>query len=316
MKQVLVTGGAGFIGCNLVKALLLRDEQVVVLDNFSSGKRENLNFVNELASKGNFKLIEGDICDYQTCLKATKEVEVVFHQAALKSVPESIEKPKIYNQVNVGGTLNLLKACSQNRVEKFIFASSSSVYGDAEKFPQTEDSEPNPLSPYAFTKLAGEFYLNLYCRYSDIKGVSLRYFNVYGPYQALDDQYAVVIPKFINSILADQQPPIFGDGNQSRDFVYIGDVVRANLLAAAKSDLAGQVLNIASGVEIKVIDIAHVVANQLNKKAEPQYLPPRSGDAYKTLADISRAGTFLDYKPEVDFNSGIAKTIDFFRQKK
>ena len=243
--RFLVTGGAGFIGSNIVERLLKDGHFVRVLDNFYSGKRENLNFViaseattkssviaSEAKQSQNFELIEGDIRDKAACEKACTGMDYVLHQAALRSVPKSMKEPESYNEVNIGGILNMLQAASKAKVKRFVFASSSSVYGDTDKFPEEESAYPLLISPYALSKLAGEYYCRIFSEFFGVETACLRYFNVFGPRQALDDEYAVVIPKFIHCILHDKQPPIFGNGKQSRDFTYIDNVVQANILAA------------------------------------------------------------------------------------
>ena len=236
--KFLVTGGAGFIGSHIGERLLKEGHFVRVLDNFSSGKRENLSFIKGLSPNGtdhNFELIEGDIREKSTCDIACRGIEdYVLHQAALRSVPKSIKDPESYNDVNISGTLNILQAAAKNKVRRFVFASSSSVYGDTDVFPEQESAYPLLISPYALSKLAGEYYCRIFSEHFGLETICLRYFNVFGPRQALDDEYAVVIPKFIHCILHDQQPPIFGNGKQSRDFTYIDNVVQANILAATK----------------------------------------------------------------------------------
>jgi UDP-N-acetylglucosamine 4-epimerase len=233
MSKFLVTGGAGFIGSNIVERLLKDGHFVRVLDNFFSGRRENLSFAQILGAK-NYELIEGDIRDKATCAKACEGVDYVLHQAALRSVPKSMKDPESYNDVNINGTLYMLQAASTAQVKRFVLASSSSVYGDTDKFPEREDAYPLLISPYALSKLAGEYYCRIFSEHFGLEAVCLRYFNVFGPRQALDDEYAVVIPKFIHCILHDEQPPIFGTGKQSRDFTYIDNVVQQASLNATK----------------------------------------------------------------------------------
>lgn len=229
--RFLVTGGAGFIGSHISQRLLSEGHFVRVLDNFSSGKEENLSFAAG-APKGSFELVRGDIRDKATCDSAAASVDYVLHQAALRSVPKSMKEPESYNDVNIGGTLNILQSCAKNKVKRMVFASSSSVYGDVTRFPEREDFYPALISPYALSKLAGEYYCRIFSEHFGVETVCLRYFNVFGPRQALDDEYAVVIPKFIHCILNGQQPPIFGTGKQSRDFTFIDNVVQANILGA------------------------------------------------------------------------------------
>src|SRR3989338_4328192 len=231
--RFLVTGGAGFIGSHIVERLLKDGHFVRVLDNFSSGKEENLNFVKSYQPSAiSYQLIKGDIRDYNTCLKACEGMDYVIHQAALRSVPKSLEMPHEYNQVNIDGTVNMLNVALESKIKRFVFASSSAIYGEAQSFPQKETDPSYLISPYALTKLAGEYYCRIFSKNYGLETVSLRYFNVFGPRQALDDEYAVVIPKFIDCMLNDKNPPVHGDGKQSRDFTFVGNVVDVNILAA------------------------------------------------------------------------------------
>lgn len=337
--KALVTGGAGFIGSHIVERLLKDGHSVVVLDNFSSGKPENLSFVSRYSPTANrWTLIKGDIRDYPTCLKACEGVEVVFHQAALRSVPKSMNNPYEYNEVNITGTLNMLKAATNSgTVKRFVFASSSSIYGDTSQFPEKETALPLLISPYALTKLAGEYYCRIFSENFGLETVSLRYFNVYGPRQALDDEYAVVIPKFIYCILNNEPPPIFGNGRQSRDFTYIDNVVEANILAAtvpltpqrhnatAPADTSDSshntqytihnrnVFNVANGETHTVLELVDLLNKIMGKNIKPKFLPPRPGDVFKTLADISQARAYLTYQPKMGFEQGLKKTVEWFR---
>ena len=227
MSSFLVTGGAGFIGSHIVEELVREGQNVRILDNFSSGKKENLQGL-----RGKIELIKADIRSKESCLKACRGVDFVLHQAALRSVPKSMGNPKEYNEVNIGGTLNMLEAAKKNKVKRFVFASSSSVYGDALSFPEKESFIPQPISPYALTKLTGEYYCKIFSFHYGLPAISLRYFNVFGPRQSLDDEYAVVVPKFINCMLKNECPPVYGSGKQSRDFTVVTNVVNANILAA------------------------------------------------------------------------------------
>lgn len=312
MKRFLVTGGAGFIGSHIVWALIKKGHFVRVLDNFSSGKKENLFFTQGLTTK-HYELIRGDIRSEKICKKATKNIDFVLHQAALRSVPKSMLNPKEYNEVNIQGTLNLLNACVENKVKIFVLASSSSVYGEVDIFPEKENFSPQPISPYALTKLTGEYYCRIFSLYYGLPTVSLRYFNVFGPRQALDDEYAVVIPKFTTCLLNNESPPIYGTGRQSRDFTYIDNVVEANLLAAKKQKLKGEVFNIASSKDYSVLELVNILNKLMRKKIKPIFLKPRPGDVFKTLADISRAKRILGFKPKVDFVQGLKLTVDYFR---
>jgi nucleoside-diphosphate-sugar epimerase len=312
-KKVLVTGGAGFIGSHIVEQLLKNDNSVVVLDNFSSGKMENLSFVENLSrATDQYELIKEDIRDYDICLRACEGVDVIIHQAALRSVPKSMNKPYDYNEVNINGTLNLLNVAKECGIRRLVFASSSSVYGDTDKFPEKETDYPLLISPYALTKLAGEYYCRIFSKNLGVETVSLRYFNVYGPRQALDDEYAVVIPKFINCMLKEESPPIHGTGEQVRDFTYIDNIVQANLLAAVAEDVSGGVFNIANGDAHSVLELVDVLNKIMGKSIEPVFTPPRAGDVFKTEADISRAKELLKYEPKIGFEEGLRRTVEWF----
>ena len=313
MKKYLVTGGAGFIGSHIVGRLLREGEFVRVLDNFSSGKKENLEFT---SGNKNYQLVEGDIKDYKVCLSSTKDIDYVLHQAALRSVPKSMKDPQSYNEVNIGGTLNLLKASLENKIKRFVLASSSSIYGETNVFPEREDSLPELISPYALSKLACEYYCRIFSINYNLETVSLRYFNVYGPRQSLDDEYAVVVPKFITAMLNDQQPPIHGDGKQSRDFTYVDNVVDANILAATKENLKFEVCNIANNKDHTVFELVEVLNKIMGKSIMPLFIPLRPGDVFRTFADISKAREVLGFKPKIDFESGLRITVDWFKSKK
>jgi len=309
-----VTGGAGFIGSHIAEALIKRGHFVRILDNFSSGREENLAFAHKLAA-ASCEVIKADIRDKDACLSATREIEFVLHQAALRSVPKSLNNPHEYNAVNITGTLNMLEAARQNKVNCFVFASSSSVYGDAKRFPGKEYYFPLLFSPYALTKLTGEYYCRIFSMNYGLKTVSLRYFNVFGPRQALDDEYAVVIPKFINSMLKDEAPPIYGNGRQSRDFTYIDNVVEANILAAQYGDSQSGVFNIASGRDYTILDLVRILNKIMAKSISPVFLPERQGDVFRTLADLSSAKKILCFKPRIKFEEGLKLTVEYFKQK-
>jgi nucleoside-diphosphate-sugar epimerase len=308
MSKYLVTGGAGFIGSHLTATLLERGHSVRVLDNFSSGKMENLE---PLISK--IELVRGDIRDRSICDDASKGMEYVLHQAALRSVPKSMQAPEEFNDVNISGTLNMLNAAKGAGVQCFVFASSSSIYGDVKQFPEKEDFLPQPISPYALTKLAGEHYCKIFSLFRALPTVCLRYFNVFGPRQSLDDEYAVVIPKFISCMLKNEAPPIFGTGKQSRDFTYISNVVEANILASQNPGLKGEVFNVASGRDYSVLDLVKALNKIMAKSIEPRFLDARPGDVFRTLADLSRSKKLLGFTPRVDFIEGLKLTIEFFR---
>ncbi|MCU0652238.1 MAG: SDR family oxidoreductase [Candidatus Omnitrophica bacterium] len=316
MKKFLVTGGAGFIGSHITERLLKEGNFVRVLDNFSSGKRENLFFIQGLSPQGtvpaNFQLIKGDIRDKDTCDKACSGIDTVLHQAALRSVPKSMKDPESYNNVNIDGTLYMLQAAAKNKVKRFVFASSSSVYGDVSKFPEQEGDYPLLISPYALSKLAGEYYCRIFSEHFGVETACLRYFNVFGPRQALDDEYAVVIPKFIHCILHDEQPPIFGTGRQSRDFTYIENVVQANILAATTKELKHEVFNVANGKDNTVLQLVDYLNKIIGKNIQPKFLPLRAGDVLRTSADISKIKSKLGYMPKVDFEEGLKLTVEYF----
>ena len=313
MAKYLVTGGAGFIGSHIVERLLKEGHFARVLDNFSSGKEENLVFTKGLG-KDKFELIRADIRDKAACDSACAGVDYVFHQAALRSVPKSMEDPESYNDVNINGTLFLLQAASKHKVKRLAMASSSSVYGDTDKFPEEESAYPLLISPYALSKLAGEYYCRIFSSAFGLETACLRYFNVFGPRQALDDEYAVVIPKFIHCILNDQPPPIFGTGKQSRDFTYIDNVVQANILAATTPGIKHEVFNVANGKDNTVLELVDALNKIIGKNIEPKFLPVRAGDVFRTLADVSKIKAKLGYEPKVDFKQGLRRTVDWFKK--
>ena len=329
--RFLITGGAGFIGSNIAERLIKDGHYVRVLDNFSSGKMENLSFANELRAKSDhresraacgessrtksrgYELIKGDIRDKATCDKACEAIDYVLHQAALRSVPKSMKDPESYNDVNINGTLLMLQAASKNKVKRFVYASSSSIYGDVDEFPAKEDFLPKLISPYALSKLAGEYYCRIFSEFFNVETACLRYFNVFGPRQALDDEYAVVIPKFIHCILHDEQPPIFGTGKQSRDFTYIDNVVEANILAATTPGIKHEVFNVANGKDNTVLELAALLNKIIGKNIQPKFLPLRPGDVFRTCADISKIKKILNFKPKVDFEEGLRRTVEHFK---
>lgn len=303
----LVTGGAGFIGSNLCEAILEMGYKVRCLDNFSTGKREN---ITSFFSNPNFKLIEGDIRDYDICLAACSGADYVLHQAAWGSVPRSIEMPLLYEDINVKGTLNMMEASRVSKVKKFIYASSSSVYGDESNLPKVEDRVGKVLSPYALTKKTTEEYGRLYYTLYGLETIGLRYFNVFGRRQDPNGAYAAVIPKFIKQLLNDEAPTINGDGKQSRDFTYIDNVIEANLKAClASNEASGQVFNIAYGGREYLIGIYNELCKLLKKDIKPIYGPDRAGDIKHSNADISKAKRLLNYSPKINFQVGIEKAI-------
>lgn len=308
----LVTGGAGFIGSNLAERLLEMGAVVRVLDNLSTGKRENMA---SFAHHENFTFLEGDIRDMDTCLAATKGVDYVLNQAAWGSVPRSIEYPLLYEEINIRGTLNMMEASRQNGVKRFVYASSSSVYGDHPVLPKKEGVEGKLLSPYALTKRVDEEYGRLYFSLYGLETVGLRYFNVFGRRQNPDGAYAAVIPKFIKQLLAGEQVTINGDGRQSRDFTYIDNVVEANLKACfAPREAAGEAFNVAYGGREYLIDIYHALCRALGRDVEPVFGPDRPGDIKHSNADISKARQLLGYDPEYDFSAGIALAIQWYQE--
>ena len=308
-KKVVVTGGAGFIGSHLAEELQNRGHYVIVLDDFSTGKRAN---IDRILKKNSVEFVEGSVTDLALLQTLFKETEYVFHQAALARVPFSIENPLAANEVNITGTLNVLLAARDNKVKKVVFASSSSIYGDTDVLPQHEAMYANPLSPYALTKLAGEYYCSIFRNIFKLDTICLRYFNVYGPRQDPHSQYAMVIPAFISRVLAGTPPVIFGDGEQSRDFTFIHDVVNANI-RAAESDVNG-VFNIGGGKNITINQLAQLIIKLLQKDLGPVYDKPRLGDVKHTLADVSKAKVF-GYKPEWSLEDGLKKIITIWSKE-
>ncbi len=320
MKRYLVTGGAGFIGSNLTEYLLKAGHFVRVLDNFANGKKENLSFVAEIpGAQERFELIEGDIRDYETCLRACEGMDFVLHQAALGSVPRSVEDPETYHQVNTTGTLNMLRAAAACGVKRLVYAASSSAYGDVDRekpTPKREDMPPAPLSPYAVAKLTGEYYCQIFPKLYGLETVILRYFNVFGPRQDPHSQYAAVVPKFITSLLQGEPPTIFGDGEQSRDFTYVENVVHANLAACeAGPEAVGEVINVACGENTTINALYRLIAELIGTDLEPRYAPPRPGDVRHSLADVSKAQRLLGLKEVVDLREGLQRTISWYREQ-
>ncbi len=308
----LVTGGAGFIGSNLCEALLAKGMQVRCLDNLSTGHREN---IEPFLADPKFTFIEDDIRDMDVCLKATEGVRFVLHQAAWGSVPRSIEMPLLYEEINIRGTLNMMEAARQNGVHKFVYASSSSVYGDSTELPKKEGGEGNLLSPYALTKRADEEYGRLYFKLYRLDTYGLRYFNVFGRRQDPNGAYAAVIPKFLKQLLGGERPTINGDGRQSRDFTYIDNVIEANLRAClAPASAAGEAYNIGAGGREYLIDVYNDLCEALDLTVEPIYGPPRAGDIRDSNADISKAREMLSYDPSYDFRAGIRLAIDWYKE--
>nr|WP_303182763.1 SDR family oxidoreductase [Lachnoclostridium phocaeense] len=307
----LVTGGAGFIGSNLCEAILNMGYKVRCLDDLSTGKRENVNL---FLDNPNYMFIKGDIKDLDTCMKACEGVDYVLNQAAWGSVPRSIEMPLFYCANNIQGTLNMLEAARQNSVKKFVYASSSSVYGDEPNLPKKEGREGNLLSPYAVTKMCNEEWAKQYTRHYGLDTYGLRYFNVFGRRQDPNGAYAAVIPKFIKQMMHGEQPTINGDGKQSRDFTYIDNVIEANLKAClASREVAGEAFNIAYGGREYLIDIYYNLTDALNVNIEPKFGPDRAGDIKHSNADIRKAKEMLGYDPEWSFERGIKAAIKWYR---
>ena len=306
----LVTGGAGFIGSNLCEAALDMGYRVRCLDDLSTGYQKNVDI---FLRNNNYEFIEGDIKDLDTCLKAVEGVDYVLHQAAWGSVPRSVEMPLFYCSNNITGMVNMLEASRQYGVKRFVYASSSSVYGDEAHLPKIEGREGNLLSPYALTKMCGEEWAKLYTMHYRLPTIGLRYFNVFGKRQDPNGAYAAVIPKFVSQLLKGERPTINGDGKQSRDFTYIDNVIEANLKAClANGNATGQVFNIAYGGREYLIDIYHSIADVLGKDIEPIFGNPRLGDIKHSNADISKAQELLGYEPDISFDEGIKLVIEWY----
>jgi UDP-N-acetylglucosamine/UDP-N-acetylgalactosamine 4-epimerase len=317
-RRVLVTGGAGFIGSNLVASLLESGNQVVCFDNFSTGHRKN---INEFAGNRLFTLIEGDIRNYDDCLRAADGAEVIFHQAALGSVPRSLKDPVTSSDVNIGGFVRMISAAKEAGVKRFVYAASSSTYGDHEGLPKVEEFIGNPLSPYAVTKYADEMFARVFAMNFGIEVIGLRYFNVYGPKQDPEGAYAAVIPKFILQLLRGERPVINGDGTVSRDFTHVSNVINANHLAALvdRGDALNQVYNIACGESTSINRMYEIIRGSLGKVekgilgVEPVYGPERPGEIRHSLASVEKAGKLLGYAPVVGIEEGLPDTVRWFR---
>ena len=305
MTRVLVTGGAGFIGSNLVRGLLERGDAVRVLDNFATGNRRNLAGLEQ-----DVEVVEGDLRSYERVHTAIRGVEVVYHQGALGSVPRSVQDPLTSTAVNVEGTLNVLLAARDEGVRRVVAASSSSVYGDGGQFPRVETAAPNPISPYAVAKLAAERFCVSFSRVYGLETVALRYFNVFGPRQDPTSQYAAVVPLFIRAIADGRPVTIYGDGEQSRDFTFVANVVRANLLAADAPGASGAVLNVATGGSETVGTLAETIGRLLGRPVERAYQPERPGDVRQSWADVAAAREVIGYEPTVGFEDGLGITIE------
>lgn len=308
-RTVVVTGGAGFIGSNVVRTLA-KGNEVIVIDDLSAGHLKN---IQDLIDDQSITFVKGDITDLNLLNHTFKNIDYVFHEAAIPSVPRSVKDPISSNNANVNGTLNVLVAAKDNGVKKVVYASSSSIYGDTPVLPKKEDMRPRPLSPYAVSKLTGEYYCQVFNDVYNLSTVSLRYFNVYGPRQDPLSEYAAVIPKFIGRVLNDKPPIVYGDGEQTRDFTFIEDVVNVNILAA-ESKIAG-VFNIAGGKRISLNELAKLVLKIIGKDLDPIYDDPRPGDIKHSLADISKAKKELRYEPIFSLKKGLHETIKWFQNQ-
>ena len=307
--EYLITGGAGFIGSNVAEHLVRQGKSVRVLDNFLTGKRENLRDIT-----GRFELVEGDLRDVAAVQRACAGVRYVLHIGALPSVPRSVENPVLSHDINVTGTLNVLVAARDAKVKRVVFSSSSSVYGDTPTLPKHEELTPCPLSPYALQKLTGEHYCRVFYRLYGLETVALRYFNVFGPRQDPQSQYAAVIPRFVTAILRGEQPVVFGDGTQSRDFTHVQNVIEANLAACvASAEAAGEVCNIAGGGRVSLLELVETINGITGRKVMPQFCPRRAGDVLHSQADIAKAGRLLNWKPSVEFRQGIERAVAWYR---
>lgn len=319
MSNILVTGGAGFIGSNLCDALINEGHHVTCLDNFSTGHIENISNLIE-NNVDSFKLIEGDIRSFETCIKATSGIDYVFHEAALGSIPRSINDPITTNEVNICGFLNMIVAARDSGVKRFIFATSSSTYGDDENLPKEEDNTGKPLSPYALTKKVNELYAEVFARTYNTEYIGLRYFNVFGPRQDSNSMYAAVIPLFIKQYMSHRSPHIFGDGTSSRDFTYVENVVRMNLLALKTHNAAAlnQIYNTACGEETTINHLSNTIKSILSKydpiisTINPIYDKPRVGEVHRSMASIKKAHILLGYNPSHSFHQGIYETIEWY----
>jgi nucleoside-diphosphate-sugar epimerase len=308
-RKVLVTGGAGFIGSHLARALQARDHSVRVLDDFSSGKRSNLADL-----EGRIEIVEGSILDEATLDRALDGVELVYHEAAIPSVPRSMAAPVASHEANATGTLRVLEAARRHSVRRVVYAGSSSAYGETPTLPKVESMASSPLSPYAVSKLTGEQYCQVYARAFGVETVVLRYFNVFGPRQDPNSQYAAVIPRFVTAMLEGRRPTVFGDGTQSRDFCFIENVLEANLLAADAREASGRVFNVACGRATDLNQVVKLIGQSLGKSIEPTYETGRVGDVKHSLADITAARQVLGYTAAISFEEGLERTIEWYKR--
>jgi len=313
MGRYLVTGGAGFIGSHIAERLLRDGHEVRILDNLATGKRENVEAIRP-AGPGRLEWLEEDVRDLAACRRACAGVEYVLHEAALGSVPRSVENPGETTAVNVLGTVNVFQAAREAKVRRVVWASSSSVYGDTPTLPKHEQMPLSPRSPYAAGKLAGEEFARVFAGTMDLPVVSLRYFNVFGPRQDPDSQYAAVIPRFIRALVEGKRPTVYGDGEQSRDFTYVDNVVQVNLAACGKGPGRGEAVNVACGDRYTLNDLLRCLETILGVKADPEYLPPRAGDVRHSQAAIDQAVSLFGFKPTVGFEDGLARTVEHFRR--
>jgi UDP-glucose 4-epimerase len=310
MAKYLITGGAGFIGSNLARALVARGDSVRIIDDFSSGREGNLEGL-----EGKIELTRGSITELDTITRAMTGCDYVLHQAAIPSVPRSVAKPVETDHANIHGTLMVLEAARATKVKRVVFAASSSAYGETPTLPKVETMAPDPLSPYAVTKLTGESYMKVYHQCYGLETVALRYFNVFGPYQDPKSEYAAVIPRFVTMALTGGQPTIFGDGLQSRDFCFIENAIQANLLACTASDAAGKVFNVACGVRTTLLDVIATLGTIVGRDIVPIHEPTRAGDIKHSLADITRARTILGYTAPVSFEDGLRRCVDWYKAR-
>ncbi len=309
-RSALVTGGAGFIGSHLVDRLLLEGWSVRVIDDFSSGRVENL-----ADARARVELVQGDLCDQETLAQVTEGIDVVFHQGAVPSVPRSVEEPLRTNHVNVTGTLLVLEQARRAGVRRVVYAASSSAYGDAPELPKVESMPPRPRSPYALQKYAGEVYCRLYHELYGMETVALRYFNVFGPRQDPASEYAAVVPRFVEACLAGRAACVYGDGEQTRDFTFVEDAVRANLLAAQAPKAPGQVVNVAGGKRVSLNQLLGEIQDLTGTGLEPVHQAPRPGDVRDSLADLRRAREALGFEPSVSLRDGLRRTIEHMRNQ-
>jgi nucleoside-diphosphate-sugar epimerase len=310
MEKYLVTGAAGFIGSNIVEKLLQQGDAVRVLDNLSTGKQSNIDLFGD-----RIEFLKGDIRNPEDCRKAVRGMDYVLHQAALASVPRSVKDPVESNDVNINGTLNVLIAARDEGIKRVVYAASSSAYGDSPKLPKEESMTPNPLSPYAINKLVGEYYCRVFTELYGLETVALRYFNVFGPRQDPKSEYAAVVPKFITLLLAGQSPEIYGDGEQSRDFTYVDNVVAGNLLAVKAPQAPGKMVNLACGGRYTLNELGQLLKEIIGSDAEIRHGQPRAGDVQHSCADIERAKNILGFEVKVSFEEGLKKTVAWYREQ-